>query len=94
MIEAGNIEGAVTALGGTSTSNIVDLIKSKKRNDINTLEERIKKYSKVYNSKINGLIEALKRSKLSYLINLFAKFSFDFIKSPKKTILKTKKETS
>jgi SNF2 family DNA or RNA helicase len=43
MIEAGNIEGAVTALGGTSTSNIVDLIKSKKINEIINLEERIKK---------------------------------------------------
>jgi len=43
MIEAGNIEGAVTALGGTSTSNIVDLIKSKKRNEIDNIEDRMKK---------------------------------------------------
>jgi len=34
MIEAGNIEGAITALGGSKTSNIIELIKSNKEKEL------------------------------------------------------------
>lgn len=45
MIEAGNIEGAIDALGGTKTSNIVDLIKSKKMEELIDIESKIEIYT-------------------------------------------------
>jgi SNF2 family DNA or RNA helicase len=45
MIEAGNIEGAIDALGGTKTSNIVELIKSKKIEEIYDIESKINIYT-------------------------------------------------
>lgn len=39
MVEAGNISGAVTALGGTTTSNIVDLIKEKKKVELDKISD-------------------------------------------------------
>jgi SNF2 family DNA or RNA helicase len=41
MIEAGNIEGAIIALGGTKTTNIVELIKEKKQNELQVITEKI-----------------------------------------------------
>lgn len=41
MIEAGNIEGAITALGGSKTSNIIELIKSNKEKEINNLDLKL-----------------------------------------------------
>ena len=41
MIEAGNIEGAILALGGTKTSNIFELIRAKKNEEIRVLDERL-----------------------------------------------------
>jgi len=45
MIEAGNIEGAIDALGGTKTSNIVELIKSKKIEEIYEIDSKINIYT-------------------------------------------------
>jgi len=45
MIEAGNIEGAIDALGGAKTSNIVDLIKSKKMEEIIDIDSKIEIYT-------------------------------------------------
>ena len=41
MISAGNIEGAVISMGGTKSSNIVDVIKKNKQNLLNELERKI-----------------------------------------------------
>jgi SNF2 family DNA or RNA helicase len=41
MVEAGNIEGAIFALGGTKTSNIMELIREKKNEEIRAIDERI-----------------------------------------------------
>lgn len=40
MIEAGNIEGAISLLGGSKSSNIVDLIKKKKEKELSEMESR------------------------------------------------------
>jgi len=45
MIEAGNIEGAIDSLGGTKTSNIVDLIKSKKMEELIDIDSKIEIYT-------------------------------------------------
>jgi SNF2 family DNA or RNA helicase len=45
MIEAGNIEGAIDALGGSKTSNIVELIKSKKMEELIDIESKIEIYT-------------------------------------------------
>jgi SNF2 family DNA or RNA helicase len=45
MISAGNIEGAIAALGGKKTRNIFNLIKEKKLAELRLLEEKIKKYT-------------------------------------------------
>ena len=44
MIEIGNIEGAIIALGGNKTSNIVDVILEKKKNELAELEVKIQIY--------------------------------------------------
>ena len=41
MIEAGNIEGAIIALGGSRTSNIMELIRDKKNNEIIEIDTKI-----------------------------------------------------
>jgi SNF2 family DNA or RNA helicase len=45
MIEAGNIEGAIDSLGGEKTSNIVDLIKSKKMEELIDIDSKIEIYT-------------------------------------------------
>ena len=45
MIEAGNIEGAIDALGGEKTSNIVELIKSKKMEELIDIDSKIEIYT-------------------------------------------------
>ena len=42
MIKAGNIEGALTALGGKKTANIVDLIKNKKYEELEKINSKIR----------------------------------------------------
>jgi len=42
MISAGNISGAIEALGGGETENIVELVKQKKEEELEELETRIK----------------------------------------------------
>ena len=44
MVKAGNIEGALTALGGRKSGNIVELIKSKKLEEMETINSKIKIY--------------------------------------------------
>lgn len=44
MIEGGNIEGAISALGGEKTSNIVDLIKQKKLEELEEINAKIRIY--------------------------------------------------
>uniref|UniRef100_A0A6C0D0W2 RING-type domain-containing protein n=1 Tax=viral metagenome TaxID=1070528 RepID=A0A6C0D0W2_9ZZZZ len=45
MIEAGNIEGAIIALGGNKTSNIIDLVKRKKLEELEEIETKIRIYT-------------------------------------------------
>jgi hypothetical protein len=44
MIEAGNIEEAIVELGGNKTSNIVELIMGKKKNEILEIDAKIQLY--------------------------------------------------
>lgn len=45
MISAGNIEGAITALGGNKTSNIVELVKRKKLEELEEIEAKVRIYT-------------------------------------------------
>jgi SNF2 family DNA or RNA helicase len=45
MIEAGNIEGAITALGGSRTRNIVALVKKKKLEELEEARHKIRMYT-------------------------------------------------
>jgi hypothetical protein len=45
MIEAGNIEGAILELGGNRTSNIVELIMEKKKNELLEIDAKIQLYT-------------------------------------------------
>ena len=42
MIEAGNIEGAITALGGSKTKNIVELVRKKKLEELEEAGHKIR----------------------------------------------------
>jgi len=44
MIEAGDIEGALTTLGGKKTDDIIELIRKKQQHESNEIESRIKLY--------------------------------------------------
>lgn len=46
MISAGNIEGAVDALGGNSTSNIIDLIRQEKEQQIQECQEKMDRFTR------------------------------------------------
>ena len=54
MISAGNIEGAIVALGGNKTSNIYELIKNKKLEECEEIESKVRIY------KIRGDEERIK----------------------------------
>lgn len=45
MIEAGNIEGAITALGGGKTGNIINLVKQKKLEELEEIDAKIRIYT-------------------------------------------------
>jgi hypothetical protein len=62
MISAGNIKGAIKALGGGETQNIVELVKHKKLEEIEELESRIK-IMKIRNNKksVNNLKNRIER---------------------------------
>ena len=45
MIEAGNIEGAITYLGGSKTKNIIELVKKKKLEELEEAEHKIRMYT-------------------------------------------------
>ena len=45
MIEAENIEDAITALGGKKTKNIVELIKKKKLEELEEIQTKIAIYT-------------------------------------------------
>src|SRR3972149_8484107 len=61
MISAGNIEGAIQALGGDQTSNIVDLVKRQKQED---LEEAITKITRYIRRNDKEQIETWTQKKL------------------------------
>ena len=63
MIEAENIEGAIELLGGSKTSNIVELIKNKKLHEIQQIDLNIS-YSKVINDPIKENNWLLKRERV------------------------------
>jgi len=56
MVSAGNIEGAIKTLGGDETSNIIELIKNKKKEKISECEYKIIMYS----NRDNGCNKQLK----------------------------------
>lgn len=45
MIEAGNISGAIQALGGTESTNIADLVKKRNEEDLEDIKDKIKKWT-------------------------------------------------
>lgn len=62
MVEAGNIEGAIDYLGGEKTSNIVELIKLKKQQEIRSIENKIEMYTaRLDEDKVNQMIENKQR---------------------------------
>ena len=44
MVEAGNIEGAITLLGGNKTKNIIELVRKKKKEELKEAEFKIELY--------------------------------------------------
>ena len=61
LIESGNIEGAITALGGSKTKNIVELVKRKKLEEIESIKAKINIYTIRENTlKINEYINLQK----------------------------------
>lgn len=67
MIEAGNIEGAILELGGNKTSNIVELIMEKKKNELLEIDAKIQLYTiRNDEEKINEL--HIKKSKINIQI--------------------------
>jgi hypothetical protein len=46
MISAGDMEGAIRALGGDSTSNLIELVKRVKQNSIDECEFKIRRYER------------------------------------------------
>lgn len=55
MIEAGNIEGAISALGGGKTGNIIHLVKQKKLEELEEIEAKIRIYT-IRNDEIRLLV--------------------------------------
>jgi hypothetical protein len=61
MISAGNIEGAIKAMGGTSSNDIFDLIQSEKQDMINEANIKIARYSRIQDQiKVNKWTEKKK----------------------------------
>jgi len=56
MVEAGDIHGAINALGGTHTSNIVELIKCRKLEEISELEDELETS---VDSDVSGLVTSI-----------------------------------
>ena len=59
MIEAGNIEGAINALGGEKTSNIIELVKTKKEKELKEIEIKIIRNKMIYNNLDNDELKNL-----------------------------------
>lgn len=59
MIEAGNIEGAINALGGEKTSNIIELVKTKKEKELKEIEIKIIRNKMIYNDLENDELKNL-----------------------------------
>lgn len=92
MIEAGNIEGAIEALGGNKTGNIIELVKNKKLEDLEEIESKIRIYTmrndqtkidEWNNKKIHTLnqIEEL-NNRFKTMLENPCNICFDTIKSP------------
>lgn len=61
LIDSGNIEGAITALGGSKTKNIVELVKRKKLEELESIKAKINIYTiRENNLKINEYINLQK----------------------------------
>lgn len=69
MISAGNIEGAIKTLGGSSSNNIIDLIRKEKTDFLKEAELKIQRYTRLndmvrivkWESKKNDLVEELRQ---------------------------------
>ena len=63
MVDTGNIEGAISSLGGSKTRNIVDLVKQKKMEEIEVVKSHINIYTVKNNTKrlehYSGLLKKL-----------------------------------
>jgi hypothetical protein len=75
LIESGNIEGAITALGGSKTKNIVELVKRKKLEEIESIKAKINIYTIRENTlKINEYINLQKEIE-NQLANIDERFN-------------------
>jgi hypothetical protein len=74
MVSAGNISGALEALGGKSTDNLFDLLKNTKKNKLILLEDKIKELSdgkhpktlKKYNLEVKKVEKQIEEIDLKY----------------------------
>lgn len=92
MIECGNIEGAITALGGDKTDNIINLVKNKKEQELVEIDAKIRVYNmrndetKVndYQVKKNKILEQISKldSKFNEMLNSPCNICYDSLKSP------------
>ena len=46
MVSAGNIEGVIRALGGNKTDNVLELVKGKKKEELDEINHKIQRYEK------------------------------------------------
>ncbi len=92
MIEAGNIELAISSLGGKKTDNIVDLIKNKKREELIEINAKIEIYSlrnseenlENYQNKKNIIIDQINNLEKKYnsMLNDACPICYDTINKP------------
>jgi len=92
MIDSGDIEGAIMTLGGDRTSNIVELILNKKRNELLEIDAKINLYSlrndenkikelEYLKERINFQIEDLD-NKFKCILNDSCHICYDTLKNP------------
>ena len=80
MIEAGNIEGAISALGGHKTKNIVELVRKKKLEELEEAQHKIRLYTiREDNEQIEAWVKKQSHIKiqLSELITRFQRMLTD-----------------
>lgn len=77
MIEADDIQGAITALGGKNTNNIIDIVRSQKTKEKNDIDKKIALYTEnQQDKKIEWYLEKKKKveSQLQEIDNRFKNF--------------------